>query len=68
MKIIFSRKLSDGRTILVYDKGTERNNLILIITSKGPAPDKIIDLKDSWNWEDKLPKLLGVSKDELGLK
>lgn len=67
MKVVFLRTLPDGRGVLIYDNGKDRNNMILIVSSNRPIPDKIITFKDSWSWEEQLPKILGVSKKELGL-
>lgn len=68
MKVLLRCKLEDGRSVLVYDDGRERNNLVLLVSFESPMPNKVKKLKNSWNWEEKVPEILGVSKEELGLK
>ena len=58
--------MSDGRQVMVYDDGTERKNIIAVIKTDGKP--KIITLKNTWDWENELVKILGISKEELGFK
>jgi len=51
---------------MVYDDGTERKNIIAVIKTDGKP--KIITLKNTWDWENELVKVLDVSKEELGFK
>ena len=68
MRILFRKNLPDGRNVVVYDDKTEQNNIITVIKMGGIIPNKIIKLSDEEEeWRDELPKILGISKEELGL-
>lgn len=64
MKILYKKDFQ----IMVYDDGTERNNIIVLIKMDGIVPKKTIKLSDEEEeWKDELAKMLRMSKEELGL-
>lgn len=64
MNIVYRKTLSDKRRVIVLDE--ECNNVSVLVKDA----DGLIRTKEvfsMWNWEEKLPKLLNVTKEELGL-
>jgi len=63
MNILHKVDLKDGRSIMVIDEGGNKVSALI------KYPDgEIIDWKVTrWNWEEKLPKLLNLTKEELNL-
>lgn len=68
MKTLLTKDLKDGRRVIVYNDHSERDNIIVIIKSASNIIPKIVKLTDeAEKWMDDLPKILGVSKEELGI-
>jgi len=68
MKTLLMKNLKDGRRIIVYNDHSERDNIIVIVKSPPSIIPEIIKLTDeAEKWRDDLPKILKVSKEELGI-
>lgn len=68
MKTLLVKNLKDGRRVIVYNDYSERDNIIVIIKSASSIVPEIIKLTDEEEkWRDDLPKILKVSKEELGI-
>jgi len=67
MRIIFKKGLPDGRRVIVYNDGTQRNSTIVVVTTDDGKPEQI-PLKDGLDWEDELVKISAVTKKDLGLE
>ena len=68
MKIILLKTLKDGRRVIVYNDHTERDNIVVMVKPASSIIPKITKLTDEEEkWRDDLPKMLGVTKEELGI-
>lgn len=68
MNILYQKTLADGRIVTVYNDGTQQNNIIAVIKTKGNVRPKILRLKEEADrWKDELAKELGLSQEELEL-
>ena len=68
MKTLLIRNLKDGRRVIVYNDYSERDNIIVLIKSSTSIIPKIEKLTDeAEKWRDDLPKILGISREELDI-
>ena len=68
MKILLLKTLKDGRRVIVYNDHTERDNIVVMVKPVSSIIPKITKLTDEEEkWRDDLPKMLGVTKEELGI-
>lgn len=68
MKTLLIKELKDGRRVIVYDDHSDRDNIIVVIKFPPDIVPKVIKLTDEEEkWKDDLPKILGVTKEELGI-
>ena len=68
MKTLLMKTLKDGRRVIVYDDQSERDNIVIMIKTPLSIIPKVIKLTDDEEkWRDDLPKILGISKEEMDI-